>query len=411
VTDFAEHRLSKWLLEEARYLGSIPEVLNGFCSALADEGFGIRRATLAMKTLHPQIEVLRYVWMDENIAAEKMDNPFVYHHDTYQFERGSCIETFLSFGCTTTAQLQKSPFWLLFEGRTSVYFKVNDEKTQIQYPLFKELSAIGATTYFATRLNNDEQNLHMMSLVSNNSDGFDKDQIAQLEQLIPILSLCLELKLQELVKTTLLDVYIGHTPGQKVLSGSIKPGDVERVEAAIWYSDLRNFTGLSNETKPHEMVTWLNEYFACLVESIYGCNGEVLKFVGDAMLAIFPVTENVSSQKSCSEALSAAREANRRLADWNEARSNKRLPALKHGIALHYGEVLYGNVGGLKRLDFTVIGATINLAARIEGLSSQLDVSLLASSSFVGYCDDAFEKAGEFEAKGFKKKIECYLPC
>ena len=403
-------KVEKWLLEEARYLPTVPLVLDGFCKALIEEGFAIRRATLALATLHPQFEVLRYIWKDEKSASEPMVNPFVFHHQTLEFDQSSCIETFLSYGCKSTAQLKKSPFWLLFDGTPFVFLDVNDKSNQDRYPLFNDLSALGATSYMAFRLNRDLDHTHMMSLVSDHSGGISESQTQLLKTLVPALSLCLELKLQELINSTLLDVYVGHTPGQKVLRGSIKPGDMEKVEAAIWYSDVRNFTGLSNQTEARSFVTWLNDYFACLVENVYRCDGEVLKFVGDALLAIFPVTDQADSNTACQNALSAAMSTNSQLTDWNAGRMKSGLPAMNHGIALHYGEVLYGNVGSLKRLDFTVIGPTINLAARIEGLCSKLEVPLLASGEFTGHCHDDFDDMGQFELKGFDRPIQVHQP-
>jgi adenylate cyclase len=346
--------------------------------------------------------------MDDEQIGEMAVNPFLFHHETNHFQGRTCIETFLSYGCKNSPQIQKSPFWILIQGESVITLDVNDKDVQTRFPLIADLAPLGATEYYASRLISGTGTLHMISLVTDLPGGFSGEQLALLNELIPALSICLELKLQVLVSKTLLDVYVGHMPGQKVLQGSIKPGDMESVQAAIWYSDLRNFTGLSNETEPREFVTWLNEYFACLVESIYEHGGEVLKFIGDAVLAIFPVSDGISAQAACEKAFASAMQSSSRLDEWNQTRKDADLPALSHGIALHYGKVLYGNVGGLKRLDFTVIGATINLAARIESLCGQLDTPLLTSADFESHCPDHFKEAGEFDAKGFSDPVKYY---
>lgn len=189
--------------------------------------------------------------------------------------------------------------------------------------------------------------------------------------------------------------YVGHDAGERVLAGHIRRGDIEEIHAAIWLSDMRGFTSLADSLPPRVMIDLLNRYFDCQVPVILDHGAEVLKFMGDGLLAIFTISNN--EKEVCGRALAAARQAQANIT----ALANSAMPGLRFGLALHIGDVLYGNIGSGNRLDFTCIGPAVNFAARIEKLAAQLGRAILASNAFARYCPHHFTALGEFSLAGF----------
>jgi len=195
-----------------------------------------------------------------------------------------------------------------------------------------------------------------------------------------------------------LSTYVGQHSGERVLSGRIFKGDVETIHAAIWFSDLRGFTEMSGRKTAKEMIGVLNEVFECQVPAIEKHGGEVLKFIGDGLLAIFPIKDPSENKARCDAALTAGREALAAL----EALNAKNQTALRLGLALHVGDVEYGNIGGASRLDFTAIGAAVNTAARLEGIASKANRALVLSEDVAKIVGGSLEDLGEFDLKGIQ---------
>ena len=193
-----------------------------------------------------------------------------------------------------------------------------------------------------------------------------------------------------------------------MLEGQIKRGTGETIRAVIWLCDLRGFTWLS-ETLPRDaLIDLLNSYFGPMCDAVAAQGGEILKFIGDAMLAIFPIQGG--AQKTCMAALSAAETAQAALADENQRRHALGLPQIDYGLALHVGDVMYGNIGSDTRLDFTVIGPAVNLTARIESLRRQLGRTLLLSSDFAEASGSATNSLGRFALRGVAVEQEIFVP-
>jgi len=215
------------------------------------------------------------------------------------------------------------------------------------------------------------------------------------------------------VAINLLDTYVGGQAGARILAGQIRRGDIEKIRAAIWLSDMRDFTARADRMKPEDLIALLNRYFDCQVPAIREQGGEVLKFMGDGLLAIFPIdATGAHAGKSdiaivCNQALEAARkvEAEVAAADWGGLEAPG---GVKFGVALHVGEVLYGNVGSTNRLDFTCIGPAVNLAARIEALSGEIGRTILASAEFATACGTGMIPLGSFALKGVAAERTVY---
>ena len=201
--------------------------------------------------------------------------------------------------------------------------------------------------------------------------------------------------------TTLLDVYVGAHSGKEILQGKVLRGDVQRIRAVIWMSDLRGFTQLSNREEGKAVIESLNQHFDCLVNAIESEGGEVLKFLGDGLLAFFPVPDAAFIASVCRRTMRAATAARTASEALNRERETAGHPPLGYVVALHYGDILYGNIGGGNRSDFTAIGAGVNLTARLLGVAAEQGKDIVASAAFAEACPIAFEPFGHFPLKGF----------
>jgi adenylate cyclase len=226
--------------------------------------------------------------------------------------------------------------------------------------------------------------------------------------MIPALAFHLEVQALRRTARTLLDTYVGRQSGGRVLEGQIQRGSGETINAVIWLCDLRGFTNLSESLPRDTLIELLNSYFGAMCDAVASEGGEVLKFIGDAMLAIFPIGDNRTA--TCRAALTAAGRAQAALVEENKRREQADLPRIDYGLALHIGDVIYGNIGSDSRLDFTVIGPAVNLTARIESLSRQLGRQLLLSSDFVEAGGIAATSLGRFALKGVGAEQEILVP-
>ncbi len=239
---------------------------------------------------------------------------------------------------------------------------------------------------------------------SQSPQSFSPTAIMALGDIAPALRCACEVRVLRRVEATLLDTYVGRATGQRVLDGRIRRGDVETLQAALFMCDLRDFTALSNQLPPTEMLDRLNRYFDQVIPAVTANGGEVLKFMGDAVLAFFGSDEGPAA--SCAAAYSAAQETLRRIEFISCG-----YPPLRAGVALHHGEVAYGNIGSEGRLDFTVIGRDVNLLSRIETACSMTSQPLLMSSEFATHLGrDRTRSTGRHALKGFAAPFELFAP-
>jgi adenylate cyclase len=274
-------------------------------------------------------------------------------------------------------------------------------------PVLRELKAQGLTDYLAHVIYLSGQR-NAVSWATDHTEGFSEEQLRTLRQLMPYLALRLELESTRYSLGSLLEVYLGENAARRVLAGAFKRGSGERIQAAIWLCDLRGFTTLADQVPAEQVVSTLDAYFDQVVGAVAAQGGEVLKFIGDAILAIFRVQEG-AEQQACAAALVAAQDALGRLATLNDERAREGLPSLAMGVALHLGQVMYGNIGSKERLDFTVIGASVNEASRLESLCKQLGTPLVMSGQFARACGSAdVVPLGRHSLRGVREEREVF---
>ena len=251
-----------------------------------------------------------------------------------------------------------------------------------EFPILTELRRAGMTDYVVLPVPFSDGSNKALSLATTRSGGFSDDEFALFTAMTPAVAVNLEIQALWRMARTLLDTYVGCQSGGRVLEGQIRRGMGETLRAVIWLSDMRGFTSLSESLPRDELIELLNQYFGPMCDAVEANGGEVLKFIGDAMLAIFPVDSDAVS--ACRRALGAVRAARAALDNENEQRAVAGWPQIHYGLALHVGDAMYGNIGGDARLDFTVIGPAVNLTSRLESMCRSLDRSPLLSAELCG---------------------------
>lgn len=377
--DEAKQRATaQWLIDGARSAEQPAAVLAELCDQLVEGGVPLARAGVFVRTLHPQLLGRSFIWSPDKGAVTN----------------------------TAPAAFVQSAEYL-----TSSIARVNDTgrplrrrlceaDCPIDFPILAQFRAEGMTDYLAAPLFFSDGAVHSTTWTTRRPGGFTEEDIAAIEAILPPLARVAEVRALRRIAVNLLDTYVGHHAGGRILAGQIHLGDTERIQAAIWLSDMRGFTTRADRLPPESLIGLLNAYFDCQVPAILAQGGEVLKFMGDGLLAIFDIAGDEGRvEATCARALAAAREAREKVAALGSA--GIETEPVRFGLALHLGEVLYGNIGGAGRLDFTCIGPAVNLAARLEKLASRLGRSILASEEFAGHCPGALAALGDFTLPGF----------
>jgi adenylate cyclase len=378
-------KIDRWILVEGPQIGSHVELIDELCWRLVGDGVPLWRATLYAGTLHPLIRGVGARWLrDQNV-----------------------IEDFrILHGSAETDEYLRSPIRATIERGTPFRRRLDGEIAE--YPLLSKLRKAGATDYFALALNATFKGYPVATWATDRPGGFSDADIATLEEINPALAAIVETRVVRRTSANLLDTYLGPQAGRRILAGQIRRAEGERIRAVIMITDLRGFTPLSDQLPGDEVIELLDEYFDALATPIEKRKGEVLKFIGDGMLAIFPAADDDDFSLSSVRALDAASEGLERLQAANKTRRAIGRNELRTGIGLHLGEVIYGNVGAADRLDFTVIGPAVNLASRLEGLTKRLLRPMLFSSAFARVCPRPLVSLGFHPVRGLLEPEEVF---
>jgi adenylate cyclase len=384
--DWPERRspILDWLIGEARRLPNGRSLLRALCERLVAAGLPLARASFHMRILHPRLFGIGYYWQrgSEEVRVFRAEH-----------------------GIERTELYQHSPMRVLFEGAGAVRQRLDLPDVAFRFPLFYELRDQGLSDYVALPITFTDGKIHGTTWASDRAGGFETSHLAQIHDLLPVFGLLLEIHLNRRIASIVLDTYVGRHAGERILRGQITRGLGETVRAAIWFCDLRGFTELSERLDRDRLLACLNQYFDRMAEAVDRHGGEILKFMGDAMLAIFPF----ASEHACRRALQAALDARAAMAQLNRERTASGEEALGFGIALHAGDVMYGNIGAADRLDFTVIGPAVNLAARLERLCRELGLDLVLSDAFARLCSaPEYRRLGEYRLPGIKRAVEVF---
>lgn len=365
--DAATRQLGQWLTQKGLQGVNQEVLLGGYCLELCNLGVPLMRFHIAQSTNHPTYNGAGFSWRRDGTALSE------------QYE----------YSDTPSDQWLQSPLYtLLNEQRNEIREQLFNSNSPSDYPILNDLHQDGATDYFAAGLAFDVPETELdkidrldatgvlMSWTSDAPDGFQDTHIEILRQTMPSLGLAIKAGRNHQMAQDLLGVYLGQDAGRRVLSGEIRRGSLEQIDAVIWNFDLQGFSGLSERIPGADMIAMLNDYLAVAVDVIERSGGNILKFMGDGVLAIFDVGEIDEDAKA---ALSAVRLLEQQMTAKTAQRRAMGLPATDYTLAMHAGEVLYGNIGAESRLDFTVIGPAVNQTARISGMHRGLNQRIILS--------------------------------
>lgn len=377
--------LIDWLIDGARSAMDPSRMMSETCERMVAAGLPLWRVGVFVRTLHPDIYGRNFVWKP---GAE--------------VEVGS-----VDFKILESPDFISSPVIIVFQQGLEVRARMDDPASS-RFPIVEDLRAEGATDYIALPLPFIDGTVNASSWSTKQPGGFTDEQLAVLRKIVKPLARVIEIISLARTAASLLDTYVGNRAGERILGGQIRRGHTETMNAAIWLSDLRGFTSLSDRVPAETVVEILNLYFDCQVAAIRSHGGEVLKYMGDGLLAVFPIDEYIGdSQQVCSRVLEAAHESRASVADM-QYQIGDVVERFRFGVALHLGRILYGNIGGGNRLDFTCIGPAVNLAARLEKIAGRLHRTIVASEGFAGICSGGWSDLGEFPIAGFSKDQRVY---
>ncbi len=369
-----------WLVDGARSAPGPAAVLMELCERLLASGVRLWRVAVYVRTLHPQVMGRSIKWR---------------HGDGIEMSEAP-------FSLAETKEYKDSTIARIYATGIAIRRRIADPSCPLDFAVLAELRAEGATDYLAAPLHMSDGVIHVATWTTREPGGFTEAEIAGIESILAPLARVSEIRALRRTGVNLLDTYVGRHAGERILAGHIRRGDTEAIHAAIWLSDMRGFTQLADRLPPQTLIDLLNSYFDCQVPAIMAQGGEVLKFMGDGLLAIFPLVPGEADAGSvCEQALAAALQARAQVAKLAESAADESARGLRFGLALHLGEVMYGNIGSGNRLDFTSIGPAVNLAARLEKLAARLQRSIVASSAFAGCCGPGLMPLGQFTLPGF----------
>jgi adenylate cyclase len=390
----------RWAVRAGLGGASAHDLFDGFCQRLVADDVPLWRCSVAMRTLHPQWSGYGYTW-HRDLNALQPD----------QWAHGS--ETSLIWQKSTFLQLVRRA-----EGgeRTpALRRQLFAGPEACDFPVLEDLLAAGGTDYFSQlfvfgeRGDPAQGSGVVYSFSTDRPGGFNDDDLTLLQASLPALSLALKAHAGYVIAAALLQTYLGGDAGRRVHAGAIERGSVERIRAVLWYADIRGFTAIA-DAAPELLIELLDQVFEVLTQSLRKRGAQVLKFLGDGMLATFSV-DDANCADTCRMALDAAGEAMHAIAALNAARAAQGKPVAPVDLALHLGDVLYGNVGAVDRLDFTVIGPAVNEVARIEALCEPLNRSVLVSAELAaasGASGELLRPLGQHTLRGVRDAREIY---
>ena len=387
--------ISDWIMVHALASATEVEILAGICEQMNRAGLPILRASVAYDLLDPTFDAC-------GVRSQR--------------DQGGLEEAFpRSEDPLQNQDWTRSPFFYLFESHEPMLRRRLDATyRQGEFPMLDRFQDDGTADYIAfisrvgesMRLGEGEG--IMASWTTDAREGFSDAQVKLLGGIMPALTLAFMLRTMNRTARTLIQTYLGSDAAERVLAGNIVRGRAEPIRAVVWFSDLVGFTRISDTSSPGTVLELLNDYAEAQVEEIEAQGGHVLKFIGDGIMAIFPQQEMA---QACARALDAATNLTKRIITLNARRESHGMPVTSTHIALHVGELLYGNLGSPRRLDFTVLGPAVNEAARIEAFCASLEQPVIVSTAFAeasGQARQRLVSVGRYAMKGIARPQELF---
>jgi adenylate cyclase len=379
--------IANWLIANGTGEGDLRSLTDKLVSRIRAKGVAVHRFNLGVFTVHPVMAGYAVVW------AENMDE---------------AIELPIRREDTLKPLYLASPIRFVVERREPAHFNLEDPEAGKEYPVLSEFRADGYTHYIGFPIPFGDDGIAVLTMCTKRAGGYSSEEIAGIERLFPVLSLLISVVETRRLTKTILRTYLGQNIGERVLAGEIIRGQGETIQAALWLCDLRGFTSMTAALGSLAMIDVMNQYFDCMAEAVWEEQGEILKFMGDAMLVVFRIGEGTSPGDAARRAVSAAVKALRRLKDLSDRRVEEGLLPLRAGVAVHLGAVVYGNIGASSRLDFTVMGEAVNLVARIQSLTGETGEEILFTQKVADHLAETSESVGYYDLKGVSGPVEVF---
>ncbi|TNE37069.1 MAG: adenylate/guanylate cyclase domain-containing protein [Alphaproteobacteria bacterium] len=390
LSSWSRHELASWLANhDGQFFGAM-ELLNQLCRRLIAIGLPIARVNLTLRDAHPQIAARAFIW-NRDVGSRETTFPV----------QGILSQDYLD-----------SPIAVIHNGASGVRRRLEGEDAQIDFPVLWELKKEGITDYVAMPLVFSDRSRHYISWSSDRPGGFHTDELTFLYDLMPLICLRLEVEHSRLVTRTLLNTYLGGGASERVIRGHTQRNVGEVIDAIIVYSDLRGFTQMADTLPPDEVIRVLGDYYEAVAKPIEARGGDIIKMIGDGLLAIFPYDNPMNGpceNTQAREAVEAVEEARVTLENIPSSELPEGIDKIRAGFAMHIGPVTFGNVGSSTRLDFTVIGPAVNEATRVEALTKTLGYPVLATQAFARLdCNSPFVSLGEHALRGVRERQEIF---
>jgi adenylate cyclase len=381
-----------WLLGDALRERDQLLLFESLVWRLAAAGLPLDRASLHIGTLHPQAYGFAWNWL-------RID--------------GICDEVRVSEAALQSDSYRRNPLHRVIERGEAV--RRVPQEAAAEFPLMAELARDGMTDYAALPLGAGDRMHNAMTVATRRPGGFTEAEFATIRRLLALFALHVERHIAWRIAGNVLDAYLGQDAGGRVLQGAIKRGAGQPIDAIIWVSDLRGFTTLSDRLAAPDMIQLLNAYFERIAGAVIAHGGEVLKFIGDGLLAVFPLRSGELPAEAAEAALAAAEAALAEIEALNAAQpapldSIEGWRPLRSGIALHEGQVFFGNIGAPERLDFTVIGPAVNEASRVEALTKELGRAILITEPVARRLARPLDDLGRHSLRGVAAPVAIFSP-
>lgn len=404
VADGKLNELVAWVTEAGLAGESELALVTRFCDRAVAAGVPLARVHVFIDSLDPVHEGRLFRWgHDAGLAPEQ-------EYGRTSVDGGPVPDSALSHAAIDA--WRGSPFYRMRETGEALLRRRIPAADESEFNMLKDIRVAGFTDYvaiinrFAAAGSIGEMDCIYSSWATKEPGGFQSEHIATLQRLEPFLALAVKSVSLTRMAGTLMQTYLGRDAGRRVLSGKIVRGIADRIDAVLWFSDLRGFTRITDST-PEHVIPLLNDYADVIVSAIHEQGGDVLKFMGDGALAIFTADDR---GRACDAALTAAEAARQGVVELNERRAAKALPTTDMYLGLHVGEVFYGNVGSTDRLDFTVVGPAVNEVSRIAAMCRSVDQPMLVSTAFadVGNNRGRLISVGRYALRGVSAAQELF---
>jgi adenylate cyclase len=385
--------VADWLMGQALAEADFETLFEGCCARLGAAGIPLWRAHVTFRILHPLYEAMGMTWL-RGAGVEAVRYPYRLDGEF-------------------PAAFKANPFYHMIRTQLPLLRRrLAGPEALVDFPLLVELRSQGASDYFAYLISfgAGEEDGMIGSWATDRRGGFTEGQLGALQRVQQRLGVACKMWLRGEIAKSVVATYLGPDAGLRVLDGRIRRGDGETVHAAIWYSDLRDSTPMADRLPRDAFIQALNDYFECAGGAVLRHDGQILNFIGDAVLAIFPTGKGVGARRACRRALAAGTDAQRALGSVNRRRAELGQDPLSFGLALHLGDVLLGNIGVPERISHSVIGATVNEVARLEALTKKLERPVVASESFAARAPGAWDDLGRHRLRGVKAPLRVFAP-